>query len=211
MKIVEKSGFLQKSEQKCENSLTNFCEYFELGAVRRSVYLVDREKRLLKMSIGLQRSASIQKRTSPLKFDHFRWKIHNFLASNLSTKVLRASAAAAGTHEAYIISAPDTRFREPTLPLLESQLGLAGRPALAAPMAGNASPLDASKARERLGFRLSWKIRCSKIRFGMAKWSNFGGLVLSCIEADFCVQMANTHIAAFFRDLQILIAPLHRS
>ena len=35
MKIVEKSGFLQKFEQKCEKSLTNFCEYFEFAAVRR--------------------------------------------------------------------------------------------------------------------------------------------------------------------------------
>ena len=38
------------------------------------------------MSIGLQRSASIQKRTSPLKFDIFRWKIPNFTVSNLSTE-----------------------------------------------------------------------------------------------------------------------------
>ena len=39
MKIVEKSGFLQKSEQKCEKSLTNFCEDFEFGAVRRCALL----------------------------------------------------------------------------------------------------------------------------------------------------------------------------
>ena len=29
---------------KIRKSLTNFCEYFELGAVRRFVYLVDLEK-----------------------------------------------------------------------------------------------------------------------------------------------------------------------
>ena len=39
------------------------------------------------MSIWSQKSASIQKRTSPLKFDHFRWKIPNFTVSNLSTKL----------------------------------------------------------------------------------------------------------------------------
>ena len=38
--------------------------------------------------IWLQKSASIQKRTSPLKFDYFRWKIQNFIASNLSTQVM---------------------------------------------------------------------------------------------------------------------------
>ena len=52
MKIVEKSGFLQKSEQKCEKSLTNCCEDFEFGAVRRCANLVDLEK-CLKISFNL--------------------------------------------------------------------------------------------------------------------------------------------------------------
>ena len=39
------------------------------------------------MTIWLQKSASIQKRTSPLKFDHFRYPKPDFTASNLSTKV----------------------------------------------------------------------------------------------------------------------------
>ena len=34
----------------------------------------------------MPKSASIQERTSPLKFDHFRWTIPHFTASNLSTK-----------------------------------------------------------------------------------------------------------------------------
>ena len=38
------------------------------------------------MSIWLQKSASIQRRTSPLKFDHFRYPKADFTASNLSTK-----------------------------------------------------------------------------------------------------------------------------
>ena len=67
MKIVEKSGFLEKSEQKCEKSLTNFCKDFEFGAVRRCANLVDLEKCFKKMSIRLQKSASIQPRTSRLK------------------------------------------------------------------------------------------------------------------------------------------------
>ena len=71
MKSVEKSGFLQKSEKKCEKSWTIFCEYFEFGAVRRCANLVDLAK-CLRVSIWLQKSASIQKRTSPLKFDKFR-------------------------------------------------------------------------------------------------------------------------------------------
>ena len=44
------------------------------------------------MSIWLQKSASIQMRTSPPKFDHFRYRIPHFAASNLSTKVLQARA-----------------------------------------------------------------------------------------------------------------------
>ena len=43
-KIVEKSGFLQKFEQKCKKSLTIFCEDFEFGAVRRCANLVDLAK-----------------------------------------------------------------------------------------------------------------------------------------------------------------------
>jgi homoserine O-acetyltransferase len=74
--------------------------------------------------------------------------------------VTRPGAAAPGTHEAYIIAAPDTRFAEPTVPLLETAIGLRGvqiRGGVEA-MAGNASPLSALKATQRLGvtFR-SWR------------------------------------------------------
>ena len=48
MKIVEKQGFLQKFKQKCEKSLTIFCEDFEFGAVRRCANLVDLAKCLKK-------------------------------------------------------------------------------------------------------------------------------------------------------------------
>ena len=66
-------------------------------------------------------------------------------------------AAAPGTHEPYIIAAPDTRFREPTLPLMASHLGLHHVP-LAAPLAGNASVLSARKAERRLGLAFrSWQ------------------------------------------------------
>ena len=39
------------------------------------------------MTIWLQKSASIEKRTNPLKFDHFRSPKPYFTASDLSTKV----------------------------------------------------------------------------------------------------------------------------
>ena len=73
-------------------------------------------------------------------------------------------AAAPGTHEPYIIAAPDTRFAEPTLPLLESALGVpVDRLALHGPMDGNASVLSARKAQERLGFApRSWQDKGSE-------------------------------------------------
>ena len=46
------------------------------------------------MIICSQKSASIQKRTSPLKFDHFRYPKSDFTASDLSTKVPRHGADA---------------------------------------------------------------------------------------------------------------------
>jgi nucleoside-diphosphate-sugar epimerase len=71
--------------------------------------------------------------------------------------VLRPSAAAPGTHEPYLICAADSRYAEPTLPLLASVLGIVETP-LRHPMAGNASPLSAAKARARLGFTpRSWQ------------------------------------------------------
>ena len=61
--------------------------------------------------------------------------------------VIRPEAAAAGTHEAYILAAPTTRFAEPTLELLGSALGMAAPPPIrAGGMRGNASPLDSTKA-----------------------------------------------------------------
>ena len=62
----------------------------------------------------------------------------------------REDAAARGSHAAYLLAAPDSRFAEPTLPLLASVLGVEGMP-LRSPMEGNASVLCARKATERLG------------------------------------------------------------
>ena len=92
MRIVEQR-FFSELRTKIRKRLTNFCEYFGLGAVRRYVNLVDLEK-CYKMSIWLQKSASIQKRTSPLKFDHSRFKMPDFIASSLSTKVGAARSPA---------------------------------------------------------------------------------------------------------------------
>ena len=71
--------------------------------------------------------------------------------------VLRPEAAEPGTHEAYLIAAPDTRFVEPTLELLSRLHGVTN-PELRGPMDGNASILSCKKAEERLGFHpRSWQ------------------------------------------------------
>ena len=85
MKIVEKEWICAEIRTKIRKSLTHLCEYFEFGAVRRCVHLVGLEK-CEKKRIWLQNSASIQKRTSPLKFGHFRHPEADFTASNLSAK-----------------------------------------------------------------------------------------------------------------------------
>jgi len=61
------------------------------------------------------------------------------------------------TWQAYIVAAPDTRFAEPTLPLIAEVLGAKSVP-LRGPMEGNASPLCAHKAIEKLGVTpRSWR------------------------------------------------------
>ena len=56
------------NHSKISNFFWKFCWNFEIWAVRRIANLVDLEK-CWKMSIWLQKSASIQPRTSLLKFD----------------------------------------------------------------------------------------------------------------------------------------------
>ena len=75
-----------RKSNKIRKRLTDFYEYFELGAVRSCVILVDFEK-MVQNDMWLQKSASIQKRTSPRKFDYFRQLKPDFTASDLSTKV----------------------------------------------------------------------------------------------------------------------------
>ena len=45
---------------------------------------------------------------------------------------------------------------------------------------------------------LCWKIRLKKSGIFKRKWSNFGGLVLFCIEADFCNQILVVIFSSFF-------------
>lgn len=74
--------------------------------------------------------------------------------------VIRDGAAAPGEHEAYLIAAADTRFKEPTLDLLRNVVGMKqiGMSSTGGPLEGNASPLCCRKARERLGFNpRSWQ------------------------------------------------------
>ena len=59
-----------KNRRKIAKNIDDLLFILEFGAVQRIANLVDLEKRC-KMSIWLQKSASIQPRTSPLKFDEF--------------------------------------------------------------------------------------------------------------------------------------------
>jgi hypothetical protein len=74
--------------------------------------------------------------------------------------VTMPEAAYPGTHEPYLLAAPDTRFDHPTRPLL-AQLGRAAPPPpefFHGPFEGNASVFDASKAAKRLGITFqSWQ------------------------------------------------------
>ena len=56
-----------KKEKKIRKSFTKFCSNFEIESVQRIANLVVLEK-CCKMRIWVQKSASMQKRTSPLKF-----------------------------------------------------------------------------------------------------------------------------------------------
>lgn len=70
--------------------------------------------------------------------------------------VERAEAVSSGSHEAYLLAAPDTRFAEPTRALLDSAAGLVGVREHS-PIEGNASVLCCRKARARLGWNpRSW-------------------------------------------------------
>ena len=59
------------------------------------------------MTIWLQKSASIEKRTSPLKFDHFRSKIPDFIARIFQQR--RELAAAGRDRQTWLASWPQER------------------------------------------------------------------------------------------------------
>ena len=69
---------------KIRKSFTNFFVNFEIGAVQRIANLVVLEK-CWKITIWLQKSASMQRRTSPLKFDRLAEKSEEDSFPNLST------------------------------------------------------------------------------------------------------------------------------
>ena len=70
---------------KIRKSITKFCSNFEIGTVQRIANLVVLEK-CCKMRIWVPKSASMQKRTSPLKFGDLAEKSGLNSVSNLSTK-----------------------------------------------------------------------------------------------------------------------------
>ena len=75
--------------QKSHKMLSIFSEHLKFSALQRFANLVDLEQ-CCKMSIWTQKSASIQKRTSPLKFDDSAEKSEKSSVSNLSTKARTA-------------------------------------------------------------------------------------------------------------------------
>ena len=72
------------------NTFDKIYEDFEFRPVRRCDNLVDLEKRC-KMSIWTQKSALIQLRTSPLKFDDLAENSEKSSVSNFSTKAVPLS------------------------------------------------------------------------------------------------------------------------
>ena len=91
-KIYEKNSKITKFAnfkfcRKMRKRLTNFFWNIEVSAVQKHVNLVDLVKSF-PTNIFLQNLASIQKRTSPIKFAHLAEKSANGSISNLSTKVL---------------------------------------------------------------------------------------------------------------------------
>ena len=93
MKIVT---FFAEFWQKIRKSFTKFWSIFEMGAVQRIAYLVVLEK-CCKMRIWMQKSASMQKRTSPLKFGDLAEKSVLNSVSNFSTKARTPEPARAAS------------------------------------------------------------------------------------------------------------------
>ena len=85
--------------------------------MQKHVHLVDLVKSF-PTNIFLQNLASIQKRTSPIKFDHLAKKSEKGSISNLSTKVR-------GTHGA--VEAFKDESKQPTLSLFRERLSFAPR------------------------------------------------------------------------------------
>ena len=83
--MTKMMSFCSNSNQKTKTK--NEILRLPFGAVRRCVNLLDLENARKKNLIWLQKLTSIQKRTSPLKCDYFRYPKPDFTASHLSTKV----------------------------------------------------------------------------------------------------------------------------
>ena len=84
MKNVEKYRNFAQFSQKIRKSFRKFWSNFEIGAAQRIANLVVLEK-CCKMRIWMQKSASMQKRTSPLKFGDLAEKSGLNSVSDLST------------------------------------------------------------------------------------------------------------------------------
>ena len=119
------------------------------------------------MSIWLQKSASIQKRTSPLKFDNFRWKIPNFTASYLSTKAWTVVAAAQSKYLPALMPYQDRRHHQNLPPCFPCELRWSlrqrlGRPSTTSSMTSATTGHPSSDSRTAM----------SKDRIEKMKWTD---------------------------------------
>ena len=142
--------------------------------MQKHVNLVDLVKSF-PTNIFLQNLASIQKRTSPLKFAHLAEKSEKGSISNLSTK-LRARLR--GVFEVAGLAGLRRRLRSPRN---RWRTGSCRGPARGT--GSPRSPFRASRSRPRKRPRGGSARLCNGRPLDQA---NFTGLVLGCIEAKFC-------------------------
>ena len=125
MKRIQKYRIFAKFCRKMRDFLTNMFWNIEVWAVQKHVNLVDLVKGF-PTNIYLQNLASIQPRTSPVKFAHLAEKSGKGSISNLSTKVnsrTTCAAAAASVNARAVAShlASSGAIREgPSLPHVHS-------------------------------------------------------------------------------------------
>ena len=188
-----------------------------MESVQRIANLVVLEK-CCKMRIWVQKSASMQKRTSRLKFGDLAEKSGFNSVSNLSTK-----AATRGSPPCRRAPASPSRSAGPRWPPSRPRARRSEPPAspggCPAPRSSGSGAWRPSRAASRPACRSPRRSRAPRKRTLVERFDTefnpdfsakspiFRGLVLFYIEADFCTQI---RICSIFRELQDLqsFAPL---